>query len=341
MRHTYIPLIDVAPAAPILGTVVQSLQGQTMGTTWSVKLVTRAGQTLTAVRTAIEQQLALVIEQMSTWERESDLSRYNRAPAGSWHALPDAFFDVLDCALQVARESNGAYDPSAGMLVNLWGFGPTNRYDEPGFQPPSDEQVEQARALCGWQRLQLDRAEKRVQQPGGLTLDFSAIAKGYAVDLVVRTLTALRIENFLVEIGGELRGIGIRPDGQPWWVAIEQPPAQTDDHAATTDEHLLALYGCAVATSGDYRRSFTRGTTRYAHTIDPRSGRPLQHHLASVTVIHRDCMLADAWSTALGVMGCEEGLACADKLGIAALFLSRENHALHAMTSTAMKAMLQ
>ncbi|GGI19298.1 FAD:protein FMN transferase [Oxalicibacterium faecigallinarum] len=337
MRHTYVPILDVPPEPPVLGTVVQALQGNTMGTSWSVKLVTRASRKLTDVQQAIQQQLDLVIAQMSTWEAGSNLSRYNNAPAGSWHELPDAFFRVLDCALQVARESDGAYDPSAGLLVNLWGFGPENRYDQPGFVSPDQITLNDARTLCGWQRVTLDRAQRRVQQPGGLFLDFSAIAKGFAVDLVAQAIESLGFENFLVEIGGELRGHGIRPDGQPWWVVIEQPPHQH----GTTDEHLIALYRCTMATSGDYRRFFTRGTTRYAHTINPRTGEPLVHALASVTVVHRECMLADAWSTALGVMGAEEGLACANRLGLAALFLTRDEDVLHEQSSLAMKAMLQ
>ncbi len=341
MRHTLVPLIDVPPAAPALGTVVQSLQGQTMGTTWSVRLVTRANRPLDDVRAAIQQQLDLVIAQMSTWEADSDLSIYNRAAPGTWHALPDAFYTVLDCALQVARASDGAYDPSAGLLVNLWGFGPERRYDQPGFAPPTDAELEHARALCGWQRIELDRDARRVRQPGGLALDFSAIAKGFAVDLVAQCLEARGFDSFLVEIGGELRGNGIRPDGQPWWVAIEQPAdgqAMPDEYA---NDYVVALYRRAIATSGDYRRFFMQGATRYAHTIDPRSGQPLAHTLASVTVIHTECMLADAWSTALGVMGAEQGLACADRLGLAALFLVREGDVLRETQSHAMKEMLQ
>jgi len=338
MRHTYVPIIDVPPEPPVLGTVVQTLHGNTMGTSWSVKLATRATRPLADVQQAIEQQLDLVIAQMSTWEADSNLSRYNRAPAGSWHELPEAFFRVLECALQVAQESDGAYDPSAGLLVNLWGFGPENRYDQPGFQQPTPDAITKARALCGWQRVVLDRTQQRVQQPGGLLLDFSAIAKGFAVDLVAQTIASFGFESFLVEIGGELRGHGIRPDGQPWWVVIEQPPSQ---QGMVLDERLVALYRCTIATSGDYRRYFMRDAIRYAHTINPRTGEPLAHALASVTVIHPECMLADAWSTALGVMGVEEGLACADRLGLAALFLTRDGNTLHEQSSLAMKEMLQ
>jgi len=337
MRHVLVPLLEIPPAPPALGTVVQTLSGNTMGTTWSVKLVTPAGRLLDDVRVLIQQQLDLVIAQMSTWEAGSDLSLYNRADAGSWHALPDAFYTVLACALQVAQASEGAYDPSAGALVNLWGFGPAQRYDQTGFQPPTAADVQSAQALCGWQRITLDHATRCVLQPGGLMLDFSAIAKGYAVDLVAQCLEQHGCDSFLVEIGGELRGRGIRPDGQPWWVTVEQPA----DGLVMRNDYVAALYHCAIATSGDYRRYFMQGTTRHAHTIDPRTGQPLTHPLASVTVIHTECMLADAWSTALGVLGAEQGLACADRMGIAALFLTRENDGLHETHSRAWKDMLQ
>lgn len=325
MRRTLVPAITTPPLPPALGSVVHTLHGLTMGTTWSVKLVADTARNLPPLQQAIQAQLDTVVAQMSTWQPDSDLSRYNQAAAGSWHTLPSEFFTVLSCALDVARASNGTYDPTAGALVNLWGFGATQRYTEAGFIAPTASALHAARAQCGWQKVEIDDATQRVLQPGGITLDLSAIAKGFGVDQVARHLLQRGYDSFLVEVGGELRGEGVKPDGQPWWVALEHPAesAATATHHNESTQTVAALYKLSVATSGDYRRYFTNGAIRYSHTIDPRSGQAIHHDLASVTVLHRDCMLADAWSTALGVMGAEDGLAYANTHAIAALFITR------------------
>ena len=345
MRRTLVPQIENPPDSPALGGVVHTLHGQTMGTSWSVKLVAEVTRRLPPLRQAIQTQLDTVVEQMSTWESTSNLSIYNQSAAGSWHALPDEFFTVLEYALQVAHASDGAYDPSAGALVNAWGFGPNQRYNEAGFIAPTEQTLEAARAQCGWQRIQIDAANKRVQQPGSIYIDLSAIAKGYGVDLVARELLRLGIDSFLVEVGGELRGAGVKPDGQPWWVALEHPLpdalASAASNTAIGVETIAALYDWSVATSGDYRRYFENDTTRYSHTIDPRSGEPIQHGLASVTVLHADCMAADAWSTALNVMGAEQGLAYANQHDLAALFINRSTDGFEEHLSASLLALLQ
>lgn len=315
-----------------------------MGTTWSVKLVVDAGK-LPDLQQAIQAELDLVVAQMSTWEPSSNLSRFNAAAAGSWHALPQEFFHVLQCALQVARESGGAYDPTAGALVNVWGFGPTQGYGDARFSAPDETQLASALAVCGWQNLDIEESTRRVRQPGGVCVDLSAIAKGFGVDQVARRLLRLGVNSFLVEVGGELRGEGVKPDGQPWWVALEQPlpdalsPAM--QAASEENETAAALYGWSIATSGDYRRYFESNRTRYSHTIDPRNGRPISNGLAAVTVLHRECMAADAWSTALGVLGAEEGCALANRLGLCALFVRRERGCLVETLSAPLAALLE
>jgi len=327
MRQIIVAPLAAAPVLPALGATVHELHGQTMGTTWCVKLVGHAAQRLDTLHAALARQLDDIVAQMSTWQPETDISRFNRAAPGTWQVLPDAFTTVLTGALAVARASGGAYDPTSGRLVTLWGFGPASpaqpRYDEPGFTPPSAAAIAQARAACGWQRIAFDPATQTVRQPGGVAgnveLDFSAIAKGYAVDALAACLHQHGIDHFLVEVGGELKGVGVRPDGQPWWVALEAPPDAAPGH-----DYLTALHHLAVATSGDYRRFFIDHGVRRPHTIDPRSGWPVSNRLASVSVWHEQCMLADAWSTALGVLGVEQGLALADRHDLAALFLTRD-----------------
>ncbi|MFJ7567675.1 FAD:protein FMN transferase [Herminiimonas sp. NPDC097707] len=344
MRRTLVPFIDTPPLPPALGGVVHTLQGETMGTTWSVKLVADAARRLSPLHELIQAQLNNVVAQMSTWEPNSDLSRFNQTAAGSWHCLPDEFFNVLEYALNVAQASDGAYDPTAGALVNTWGFGPTRRYNEAGFVAPTRAALDIARAQCGWRRIQLDKVARRAWQPGGVHIDLSAIAKGYGVDQVARALLQRGMDSFLVEVGGELRGAGVKPDGQPWWVALEHPLPTSFTSATASGssiETIAALYNLSVATSGDYRRYFEEDDTRFSHTIDPRSGEPISHGLASVTVLHRDCMAADAWSTALGVMGAEQGLAFADRHDLAALFIQRGKEGFEERMSPSMTALLQ
>jgi len=225
---------------------------------------------------------------------------------------------VLAFALDVARRSGGAYDPTAGALVDLWGFGPVAR-PQP-FTPPSPQEVQDARARGGWQRLLHDPAQRRVHQPGGLALDLSAVAKGFGVDQVGRWLRRQGLDSFLVEVGGELLGAGMKPDAQPWWVTLEAPDAGRAD-----DDTLVALHGLAIATSGDYRRFVEHGGRRYSHTLDPRDGWPIRHGAASVSVLHETAMAADAWSTALTVLGAEQGLALADAQALAARFVVRRD----------------
>jgi len=331
MNRVFIPLSlsepDLVPADAPTG----SLAGQTMGTSWSVKLIRPPQLDLQMIRNGIEQQLNLVITQMSTWSATSDMSRYNHAEAGSWHVLPAQFLRVLDCALEIAERSGGAYDPSVGPLVNLWGFGP----DPVQAEAPDATLLEQARARCGWQRVRIDRARNALLQPGGLYLDFSSIAKGYAVDLVADYLRSIGVQSHLVEIGGELRGHGVKADGHPWWVGLEQPAGSESDV-----QSIVALHGLALATSGDYRRYFEHDGTRYSHTIDPRTAQPIAHALASVAVLHTDCMTADAWATALMVLGDEEGLALALEAGLAALFVRRDGAGFRESMTPAMQAML-
>lgn len=312
-RRVLVPhaIAPSARAAP--GARVHALSGRSMGTTWTVKFVAPPAFDAAPLRSSIETVLRDIVAQMSPWEPDSEVSRFNRGAPGSWHALSADFVAVLAFALQVAEDSGGACDPTAGALVELWGFGPSGRET---LAIPGAPAVAAARACCGHRRLTLDVAHWRVRQPGGVQLDFSAIAKGHAVDRVARVLSLHGLADHLVEIGGELRGTGMRPDGQPWWVALESP-------GEGVPETLVALHGLSVATSGDTQRVFESGGRRFPHTVDPRTGWPIDHGLASVSVLHADCRVADAQSTAMTVLGLDEGLAYADAHGLAARFVRR------------------
>jgi len=311
-RHVIVPLDLSAMPPPPLGAVARVLKGFSMGTYWVVSFVPVRGVDEARARALIEAELALVVAQMSHWETGSDISRFNDAAAGEWCTLPAEFCEVLDAALALARDSGGAYDPSAGALVDLWGFGPAPRR----ATPPTPAEIAAAHARGGWQKLQFDAAQRRARQPGGLRLDLSSIAKGYAVDRICAALAGAGVEHFLVEAGGELRGQGCKPDGMPWWVMIERPPA-----AETLPDAVVALHGLAIASSGDYLRVFEYEGHRYAHTIDPRDGWPLRDGPAAVTVLHPSCMQADGLATALSVLGVDEGDAFARRHDVAALFV--------------------
>ncbi|WP_246038522.1 FAD:protein FMN transferase [Chitiniphilus eburneus] len=309
------------------------LAGQTMGTTWSVRLAGPAVMPLDALRAGVQRELDGVVARMSHWRADSDLGRFNDAPAGQWRTLAPDFFEVLACAQQVAAQSDGAFDATVGALVDAWGFGPRGHRDA----LPTADEVAALQAACGWRRLMLDHDGLRALQPGGLRLDFSGIAKGYGVDRVAALLQRCGVPGWLVEVGGELRGHGIKPDGQPWWTALETPPDAPGDLPLT----VVALHGLAVATSGDYRQRFEHDGRRYAHTLDPRSGCPLHDAPASVTVLHPRCMLADAYATALTVLGVARGLDFAQQYDLAARFLSRTAQGLEEHYSPAYAAMLE
>ena len=310
-------------------TDIATLGGQTMGTTWSVKLAAARSRDLHPLHAGIQQQLDRVVAQMSTWEAGSDISRYNRADAGSRHALPEDFWQVLHAAHAIARQSDGAFDPTIGPLVALWGFG-ANAGQQ---RAPDAATLTTTAARCGWQRLQLDDASQTALQPGGLHLDLSAIAKGYGVDLVSRWLRTQGISAALVEVGGELHGYGRKPDSQPWRVLVETAPEE--DASADYPARVLALDDLAVATSGDRWHRYEHAGVRYSHTLDPRQHAPVTDAAAAVTVIHREAMYADAWATALTVMGATAGLAFAEAHGLAARFVQRGGEGLVETLSTA------
>lgn len=302
-----------------------------MGTTWSVRLTAARHVDVHALHAGIQARLDRVVAQMSTWEPGSDISAFNRAAAGTWQTIPPEFFAVLACALHIAEASDGAFDPTIGSLVGLWGFGAEAAIGEVPSMPERDA----ARNAVGWRRIEL-RGDGEVLQPGGLRLDLSAIAKGFGADLVVAGLREAGIAGALVEVGGELHGYGRKPDGTPWRVLVEAGPEELDH---SLEPRVLELDGIAVATSGDRWHHYTRrdehgNERRYTHTIDPRSGAPVEHAPVAVTVVAHDAMHADAWATVLTVLGENAGMALAEREGLAVRYLGRDDEGLLRETMT-------
>lgn len=285
---------------------VHALGGETMGTSWRVRYVDRSPRE-PLLRVAIDEALARVIAEFSPWEAASSLSRFNDGPVGDWQEISPDFATVTQAALQVAREAAGAYDPAIGALVDLWGFGPK----KPREPVPADAAIAEALGESGHKAILLDAAGRRISRTRRARLDFCGIAKGFAVDLVAETLRRNGVASALVEIGGELSSFGVKPDGAPWWVSVDRG---SNAHAPI----LVALHDLAIATSG-CERSFRQGASVYSHTIDPRTGYPIDNGMATATVLHRSCMMADAYATALMVMGPHEALAFADRHGLAAV----------------------
>ena len=284
------------------GAAIESFAGETMGTDWSLQAVSPPAAALHGVQAAFD----LVVEQMSQWEPDSDLSRFNRAPPGTWREVPAEFAHVVDVALDIARASGGAFDPGLGRITEAWGFGSTGRT---GKAP--------AAGKCASDRtIDFDPATRRIRRGEAAALDLSGIAKGYAVDLAAAWLLDIGVRHFLLEVGGELRGEGIRPDGQPWWVDVEMPPT------SSIPPWRIALHDLSVATSGNYRRGFSVGGQHYSHSFDPATGRPIVNTVSSVTVLHRDCIRADGWATALTVLGPEAALKLADGQELAACIVA-------------------
>ena len=314
---------------------IQSLDGESMGSTWSVRYVdTDAG--VEKVKSEVEARLALVDQQMSTWKADSDLSRFNHSVAGTWTVLPPEVFKVVDAALTLAKDTNGAYDPTVGPLVDLWGFGPAGTRRE----PPDAASIESMRERTGWQRVQRQAAQLRILQRGGTYLDLSSIAPGYALDLIGEYLQSQGIANYLVEVGGELRGRGSRPDGSAWQVAIQRPVDSDSADGSITPQHVVGLRDASLGSSGDYRHFFDDGGRRYAHRIDPRTGYPLDNGVASVTAMSKDGIDADPLATALSVLGADAGIEYAKRRNIAALFILRKGDGFEERMTPAFAALL-
>ncbi len=289
------------------------LRGAVMGTTWSVQIV---GPRQDDLAEAIQRRLDAINGLMTTYSEGSELSRFNRTPATDWVSVAPELARVVTEALRIATLSDGALDVTAGPLVELWGFG----VSDSGAALPTESAVMAARQRVGFQDLAVRAAPAAVRKSrADMTLDLSAIAKGYAVDEVAALLDSRGLTNYLVEIGGELKGRGRNARGEVWTIAVEEPTP--GDRRV---QRAFALRDLAVATSGDYRNFYVRDGRRYSHTIDPRSGYPVAHRLASVTVLDASAMSADGYATALLVLGEEAGFQWALAHDLAALFLIRD-----------------
>lgn len=291
--------------------------GATMGTTYHIKVRRPAGLSVSheGIAQGIEEILSRIDAQMSTWRQDSELSRFNASTTAEWFPVCADLVTVIDEALRISRVSGGAFDVTVSPLVELWGFGAQMRER----QVPDAAAIAATMGRVGYVFLHTRAAPPALRKDNpGLQVDLSAIAPGFAVDRIADYLLARGLRDYVVELGGEVRANGHRPDGRPWRIAIEKP----SENGQAVQE-IVALESQGLSTSGDYRDYFEQDGRRYSHTIDPAMGRPIEHKLASVSVIAPTTMTADAMSTALMVLGPERGLEFARREHLPALFVTR------------------
>ena len=310
-----------------------SFSGATMGTNYAVKAVHVPPDVDTdQLKTAIDGVLKRINDRMSTYDRNSELSRFNQSRSIDWVSVSSSLLMVMREALRVSELSEGAFDVTVGPAVNLWGFGPGPARG----RIPSVAQIQMAVAKVGYERLHVRDSPPAIRKDDpDLYVDLSAIAKGYGVDQVANHLEREGIHNYLVEVGGELRVKGQKAPGTPWRIGIEKPTP-----TARMVEAILPMREGAVATSGDYRNFFEAEGERFTHEIDPRTGRPVTHQLASVTVVSSSAMYADAMATALMILGPESGYQLAERENLAAFFLVKTGNGFRELSTPAFREYL-
>jgi thiamine biosynthesis lipoprotein len=291
------------------------ISGPTMGTTFNVKVVAddQSEGRREHLTYRVREELDGVDEHMSTYRSDSEIEEFNRGGTGEFAASP-GLIEVVVEAQRVARLTGGAFDITVGPLVDIWGFGPSG-----ATETPEEEVLRELVAITGYEQLEVDVESGTLRKAReDCRIDLSAIAKGFAADRVSEMLVREGLPNHMVEVGGEVRARGLNGSGRTWRIGVEKPTPEG------RSVHLVVpLDNLSLATSGDYRNFIERDGIRISHTIDPRTGRPISHDLASVSVIHASCMTADALATALGVLGPDEGFDLAERQDIPAYFLVR------------------
>ncbi len=310
-------LIKGASACQQTNYEILVLNGLTMGTTYSVKInVDNAFVEKNKISDGIDEILSEINQSMSTYIKESELSNINFSTISGWQSISDDLFEVIDHAINVSLKTNGAFDITIAPLVNLWGFGP----DKLQNKIPTDEIIELTKKNTGYKKISIDKSQKKISKlDPNLHIDLSGIAKGFAVDKIARYLDKRGFKNYLIEIGGELIGKGLNKDNEIWQIGIENPNNNSD-----TIKRIIRLKDMAMATSGNYMNYFEKDGVRYSHTINPVTGKPIKHKLASVTVFDNSAMNADALATAFMVLGPEKALSLANNLKIAVYLIIKD-----------------
>ncbi len=310
----FVVLVARRPApVDVNESLVWTFRAEAMGTTYTVKVlppVDTAEGSAEEAAMAVSGAVDRVNASMSTYVKTSELSRFNQSVSTEPQSVSAELVGVVQAAQNISEATGGAFDVTIGPVINVWGFGPTKT-----INPPSADALKEAQQWVGWKKLGVDPSNKTLTKAvEKLYVDLSAIAKGYGVDAMGRALEDLGYGNYMVELGGEIRARGKGPNGD-WMIGVERPDGGAQDVGL-----VLPLRNHSMATSGNYRNFRVVDGKRVSHTMDARTGAPITHHVASVTVVTQDCMQADGWATALLVLGEKEGLELAIKEELAVLF---------------------
>lgn len=307
------------------------LSGPTMGTTYNIKYIEVDGAPASAdIQKEVDKLLELVNDQMSTYRKDSELSRFNQYKGNEAFEVSAETATVVKEAIRLNELTRGALDVTVGPLVNLWGFGPEARPEV----VPSDEELSARKAMTGISHLSATSTTLTKTLPE-LYVDLSTIAKGWGVDVVANYVESLGIHNYMVEIGGEIRLKGVNQSEEAWRIAIEKP--STTERAI---QEIIEPGDMAIATSGDYRNYFEKDGIRYSHIINPQSGKPIDHKVVSVTVLHPSSMTADGLSTGIMVLGEDAGLEIANENDLAVMIIVKTEQGFEEIYSDAFKKYL-
>ena len=306
-----------------------TISGKTMGTTYNVKYLADPEKVdAEKLKGKIEETLSAVNKALSNWDKTSEISNFNNEQSTDWYAVSPGFVEVMEEADRISRLSGGRFDVTLAPLINIWGFGPKNEKPD-----PTETEIRNALQNVGMELVEVRQSPPALKKvKPAVTINLSAIAKGYGVDKVAETLSDAGLTDYLVEIGGDLLTKGKNAEGKLWQIGIEKP-----DTANRSVHTVVPVEDAGMATSGDYRNYVEKDGVRLSHIIDPVTGRPITHNLASVTVIAENAMIADGMATALFVMGAEDGLKMADKEGIAAFFIVRDGEGFSELESDTYK----
>ena len=316
---------------PEMHDVVHTLYGETMGTRWRCSVVAPRTLDLHTTHHLIQSTLDNIVAQMSTWESNSDISKYNRSAQHTWLQVPSQFMDVAECALEIAQASNGYFDPSIGDIVESWGFGPSSHQ----HQKPDEIYIDSMSKRSAWKKVQIDRERLSIFQPGQVHLDFSAIAKGYGTDAVSAVLKHHGIAAALVDVGGEVYGYGKKPDQSAWNVLVETGYEEIDDEI---EPCVIQLTDRAIATSGDRWHRFEDAASYYSHTFDPMTATPVNADQTAISVIATSAMHADAWSTALNAMPYAHAYVFATSHAMAARWIRKHDEKIETVMTPAFES---
>lgn len=303
---------------------IYTIHGKTMGTTYMVKFVTNESPELDVIREKIDTKLDKINMLMSTYINDSELQKFNTSQDHNWFKISNETLLVIKKAIEVSKQTDGEYDITAGPLINLWGFGPNKK----PIKVPSLQEITETKSKIGFDKININEENSSINKTTDIFVDLSSLAKGYGVDEISRVMKDLNFPNHLVEIGGEMKASGTKPNNKKWTVAIEKPLAGTRKISRPVE-----LENMSIATSGDYRNFFEFDGKRFSHIISPKTGKPIEHNLASVTVIMDDCMSADAWATAFLVLGAKKAVEIANKIGIAAYLIVKNKDNFETITT--------